>query len=60
MEKIKKFLKDEDGLSAVEYGLLAALMGGVVIAAVSALNTDITTLFTNAGAAIKAPKLTIL
>lgn len=29
---IRKFLKEEDGVTALEYGLLAALVAGVLIA----------------------------
>ena len=35
MERIKNFFKDESGASAVEYGLLVALIAVVIITAVS-------------------------
>ena len=35
MERIKNFFKDESGASAVEYGLLVALIAVVIIAAVT-------------------------
>ena len=41
MERIKNFFKDESGASAVEYGLLVALIAVVIIAAVSALGTNL-------------------
>ena len=34
MERIKNFFKDESGASAVEYGLLVALIAVVIITAV--------------------------
>ena len=37
MERIKNFFKDESGASAVEYGLLVALIAVVIIVAVTAL-----------------------
>jgi pilus assembly protein Flp/PilA len=45
METIKNFIKDESGASAVEYGLLVALIAVVLIAAVSALGTSISQVF---------------
>ena len=41
MERIKNFFKDESGASAVEYGLLVALIAVVIIAAVTALGTNL-------------------
>ena len=32
MNSIKQFLNDEDGVTALEYGLLAAVVGGALIA----------------------------
>ncbi len=40
MERIKNFFKDESGASAVEYGLLVALIAVVIITAVSTLGTQ--------------------
>ena len=37
MERIKNFFKDESGASAVEYGLLVALIAVVIIVAVTTL-----------------------
>jgi pilus assembly protein Flp/PilA len=48
MERIKNFFKDESGASAVEYGLLVALIAVVIIGAVSLLGTNLSTTFTNA------------
>ena len=42
MERIKNFFKDESGASAVEYGLLVALIAVVIIGAVTALGTNLT------------------
>ncbi len=52
MEKIRNFFKDEAGASAVEYGLLVALIAVVIIAAVSTLGTKISNTFTSAAAAM--------
>ncbi|MBU0517104.1 MAG: Flp family type IVb pilin [Proteobacteria bacterium] len=37
MDKIKRFFKDEEGVSAVEYALLLALVGAGIAAAALAL-----------------------
>ena len=38
MEKVISFLKDEEGVSAVEYGLVAALIAIALIAGATALS----------------------
>ena len=45
MEKIRNFFKDESGASAVEYGLLVALIAVVIIGGVSLLGTNLNTKF---------------
>ncbi len=35
MEKIREFFKKEDGVTAIEYGLIAALIAIVIIVAVA-------------------------
>jgi len=52
MERIKNFFKDESGASAVEYGLLVALIAVVIITAVTALGTSISGKFSSAATAI--------
>ena len=37
MKKLMRFLKDEDGVTAIEYGLIAALIAVVIIVAVTAV-----------------------
>ncbi len=37
MKKLIRFLKDEDGVTAIEYGLIAALIAVGIIAAVTAV-----------------------
>lgn len=44
---IRKFLKEEDGVTALEYGLLAALVAGALVAVAGPqIRTFFTTLFT--------------
>ena len=41
-----KFVRDEDGASLVEYGLLLSLVAVVCIVAISTLGTSISDMFT--------------
>lgn len=43
---IKKLLKDESGATAIEYGLIAALVSVAAIAALTAMGTSLETMFT--------------
>lgn len=45
MQFIKNFIKEEDGVTAIEYALMAAVIAAVVYAAATALGGNITTLF---------------
>lgn len=47
-----KFAKDESGATAIEYGLIAAGIAVVIIAAVQAVGTDLTAMFTTIAAAL--------
>jgi len=49
---MKRFLKDESGASAVEYGLLVALIAVVIIGAVTMLGGTISSMFTSVSTAI--------
>ena len=51
---ISKFVSDESGATAIEYGLIAALIAVVIIAAVTALGTNISAKFGEVAAAIGA------
>lgn len=42
---MKAFLCDDNGATAIEYGLIAGLIGLVIITAVSALGTNLSTTF---------------
>ena len=42
-----QFISDESGATAIEYGLIAALIAVVIISAVTALGTNIKAQFTN-------------
>ncbi|HLZ66969.1 MAG TPA: Flp family type IVb pilin [Aliidongia sp.] len=44
--------RDKKGVTAVEYGLIAALIAAVIIAGVSSLGTNIKTVFSTVAATI--------
>jgi pilus assembly protein Flp/PilA len=48
MERIKRFFKDESGASAVEYGLLVAVIAVALITAMTTLKTGIESSFNTA------------
>ena len=45
MEKIRNFWVDESGATAVEYGIIIALIAGAIILALTALGGSLTGLF---------------
>ena len=45
MSTIRKFLKDESGATAIEYGLIAALVSVAIIGALSLLGNELNTTF---------------
>lgn len=47
---LKRFLNNEDGATAIEYGLIAALIGVAIILAVSAVGTGLQGTFTRVAA----------
>ncbi len=48
---VRKFLRDEAGASAVEYGLLVALIAVVIITAVTTLGTNLSAKFNSVATA---------
>jgi pilus assembly protein Flp/PilA len=44
---LKKFLADESGATAIEYGLIAAGISLVIIAAVNGIGDKLNTMFTS-------------
>ncbi len=50
---VKRLWNDEDGATAVEYGLMVALIAAVIIVAVTALGTGTRDTFNNVAGQIK-------
>jgi pilus assembly protein Flp/PilA len=49
---LKRFLTDENGATAIEYGLIAALIAVVLIASMNTMSTKIKGTFTKIGTAM--------
>lgn len=50
---VSRFLTDESGATAIEYGLIAAGIAVVIIAAVQLVGTNLTATFNTIAAAVK-------
>ena len=50
---VTRFVKDESGATAIEYGLIAALIAVVIITAVTAVGSNLSTKFNNIANAVK-------
>jgi pilus assembly protein Flp/PilA len=50
---LQKFLKDESGATAIEYGLIAALIALVIITALTAVGSSLSTTFNNIQASVR-------
>ena len=53
MKTLIYFLKEEDGATAIEYGLIAALISVACIGAMSTLGQNLSTLFSSVGASLR-------
>ncbi len=49
---IRRFLQDDSGATAIEYGLIAAGIAVAIIVAVQTLGTNLTTTFSSVSAAL--------
>lgn len=45
IDKVRAFAKDEEGVSAIEYGLIAALIAVVIAAVLQSTGTNLRTVF---------------
>jgi len=53
MKTIARFVKDESGATAIEYGLIAACISVAIIAVVQGVGTKLTSTFTSVESALK-------
>lgn len=52
---IARFLKDESGATAIEYGLIAGGISIVIIGGIQVAGPQVKTIFTNIGTALTPP-----
>ena len=52
---VKNFIADEQGATAIEYGLLAALIAVVIITSVSVIGQDLNTIFKKIATCLVTP-----
>jgi pilus assembly protein Flp/PilA len=52
MTKLRNFLRDENGATAIEYGLIAACISVAIIAAVTSVGSKLNTTFSNVSNAL--------
>lgn len=51
----RRFLRDEEGVTAIEYGLIAALIAVVIIVGAGLVGTNLNTLFTDISGCLQSP-----
>jgi pilus assembly protein Flp/PilA len=51
---LARFAKNQSGATAIEYGLIVALIAVVIITAVTTIGTNLNTAFTSVGSATAA------
>ncbi len=54
LNQLMRFLREEEGATAVEYGLLVALIAAVIVTIVGTLGTQVQNAFTTVSAALPA------
>jgi len=47
-----RFVKDESGVTAMEYGMIAALIAVAILTALGTIGTQLNTTFTNIGTSL--------
>ena len=52
MQELMKFIRDEEGATAIEYGLIIGLIAVLLISALTYIGTGLQTLFTDVKTAI--------
>jgi pilus assembly protein Flp/PilA len=54
MSKFARFIKDESGATAIEYGLIAALIALAIVVGAGAIGNEVGNKFNNIGDTLKA------
>ena len=55
LNNVKRFVKDESGATAIEYGLIAAGISVAIITVLGTVKTSLITVFTKVSTALVAP-----
>lgn len=55
MKRLINFFKDDEGVTAIEYGLIAALIAMVIIVAVALVGTNLNATFGNIANHVNVP-----
>lgn len=55
IQATQQFVNDEEGVTAIEYGLIAALIAVAIILAVTAVGTNLNKIFTYIAGQLTAP-----
>ncbi|HWY17009.1 MAG TPA: Flp family type IVb pilin [Rhizomicrobium sp.] len=50
--RVSRFVTDESGVTAIEYGLIAALVAVVIIVAITAVGTDLSGVFSSVASSL--------
>jgi pilus assembly protein Flp/PilA len=53
LNRVRNFLSDESGVTAIEYALIASLIAVAIIGAVTTVGTNLSTVFTEVGNTLK-------
>lgn len=56
IQELRKFWADEEGATAIEYGLIAALIAVVIMVGLGVLGTNLNTLFQDVAGYIADPE----
>jgi pilus assembly protein Flp/PilA len=54
LHSFRRFWRDESGVSAIEYGLIAALVALAIVTGATAIGTDLNAMFTAIGTKLTA------
>lgn len=55
VQLVKKFWQEEEGVTAIEYGLIAALIAVVIITSVGLIGTNLNAIFNYIAGQLKTP-----
>jgi pilus assembly protein Flp/PilA len=53
MKQLEDFIRNQDGVTAIEYALIASLIAVFIIATVQAVGTKVSSVFTEVGNSLK-------